>query len=252
MIRLKCIIAVSVLFALTTGHAVRAEEDGIEKLRAHIAEIDPDFEAEDIRATPIDGLYEVVSGASVFYMTGDGEFLVRGQLIDLDDDRNLTAERRLELVHRRVESLGEGSMLVYPPKNGPAQHTITVFTDTTCSYCQQLHRGLLQMIEQHPVKVRYLMYPRAGLQARAADTLRNVWCAADPRQALTDAKAGRSVPRRDADCETPIEEHFRVAREIGVNGTPYMLIDDDGPIVPGHRENEELLKMMGLESGSGS
>lgn len=252
MIRLKCIIAVSALFALTIGHAVRAEEDGVEQLRAHIAEIDPDFEADEIRATPIEGLYEVVSGANVFYMSGDGKFLLRGQMIDLGSDRNLTAERRNVLVHRVVESLGEDSMLVYPPKNGPAKHTITVFTDTTCPYCQQLHRGLLQMIEQYPVKVRYLMFPRAGLQARAADTLRNVWCAADPRQAMTDAKAGQRVPRRDADCETPIEEHFRVAREIGVNGTPYLLIDDDGPIIPGHRENEELLEMMGLESGSDS
>lgn len=234
--------------AVSIAHA---QDDAIEALRAHIAEIDPDFRIDEIRGTAVDGLYEVVSGTNVFYMTGDGDYLLRGQLIDLENDRNITAERRNELVHRRVESLGEDSMLVFPPENGPAEHTITVFTDTTCPYCRQLHQGLLQMIEQYPVKVRYLMFPRAGLQAGAADTLENVWCAPDPRKALTDAKAGRSVPKRDADCDTPLEQHFRVAREIGVNGTPYLLIDDDGPIVPGYRENDELLQMMGLKSGSG-
>lgn len=252
MIQPRFVTVACALFALASPFMVHAADDAIEELRAQIKEIDPDFEADEIRATPVDGLFEVVSGASVFYMTGDGEFLLRGQLINLENDRNLTSERRNELVHRRVDSLGDDSMVVFPPKNGPAEHTITVFTDTTCPYCQQLHRGLLEMIEQYPVEVRYLMFPRAGLDARAADTLENVWCAADPRQALTDAKAGRSVPRRDADCDTPIEEHFRVAREINVNGTPYLLIDDDGPIIPGYRENEELLEIMGLESGSDS
>lgn len=246
----KLITMTCALLMVAAVSAARAQDDSIETLRAHIAEIDPDFRIDEIRTTEVDGLYEVVSGTNVFYMTGNGEYLLRGQLIDLQNDRNITAERRNELVHRRVEALGEDSMLVYPPKKGPAEHTITVFTDTTCPYCRQLHQGLLQMIEQYPVEVRYLMFPRTGLQAGAADTLENVWCAADPRQALTDAKAGRSVPKREAECDTPIEEHFQVAREIGVNGTPYLLIDDDGPIVPGYRPNDELLKMMGLETGS--
>lgn len=251
MIQSRFVIAVCALLALASSSLVHADDDAIEALRAHIEAIDPGFEVDDIRTTGVDGLYEVVSGANVIYMTGDGDFLLRGQLIDLENDRNLTAERRRELVQRVVDALGEDSMLVYPPKNGSARHTITVFTDTTCPYCRQLHQGLLEMIERYPVKVRYLMFPREGLQARAADTLEDVWCAPDPRQAMTDAKADRNVPASDADCETSIEDHFRVAREIGVNGTPYMLIDDDGPIVPGYRPNDELLKIMGLEAGSG-
>lgn len=250
MIHSRFIAAACALLTLASLSAVRADDGAIEALRAHIEEIDPEFEIDEIRETPVDDLYEVISGVNVFYMTGSGDYLLRGQLIDLDNDRNVTAERRKELVHRAVDALGEDSMLVYPPRNGPAEHTITVFTDTTCPYCQQLHRGLLEMIEQYPVKVRYLMFPRAGLQAKSADILENVWCAADPRQALTDAKAGGSVPGRDSDCETPIEEHFRVARQINVSGTPYLLIDDNGPIIPGHRENEELLRIMGLQPPS--
>lgn len=235
---------VTALLALGSA-AAQADDASIEELRARIAEIDPAFTVDGIHPTRIDGLFEIVSGARVFYMTGDGRFLLRGQLIDLENDRNLTAERHNELVHGVVDSLGEDSMIVFEPKNGPAQHEITVFTDTSCPYCQQLHRGLLDMIEEYPVKVRYLMFPRAGLKAGAADTLRNVWCAPDPQQAMTDAKAGRPVPERDTACKTPIAEHFQVAREIGVNGTPYVLVDD-GPIVPGYRPNDELLHMMGL------
>ena len=246
---LRTLVTVSLL-ALSIAPSVHAEEDAIAELRARLAEINPEFEPDEIRETPVEGLFEVVSGASVFYLTGDGQYLLRGELVDLDGNRNLTAERRQQLIHRRVESVGEDSMLVYQPRQGPAEHSITVFTDTTCPYCQRLHVGLMEMIEQYPVKVRYLMFPRAGLQADSADTLRNVWCAADPQQAMTDAKAGQGVAQRDAGCETPIREHFRVAQEIGVRGTPYLLIDD-GPIVPGYRDNATLLHMMGLDDRSG-
>lgn len=246
---LRTIVTASLL-ALSFAPAVHAEDVAIAELRARIAEVDPNFEPDEIRRTPVEGLFEVVSGASVFYMTGDGQYLLRGELVDLADNRNLTAERRQQLIHRRVESVGEDSMLVYEPKQGPAQHSITVFTDTSCPYCQRLHVGLLELLEQYPVKVRYLMFPRAGLQARSADTLRNVWCAADPQQAMTAAKAGRKVEQREASCETPIREHFQVAQEIGVRGTPYLLVDD-GPIVPGYRDNATLLNMMGIDTESG-
>lgn len=240
-------IAVAALLAL--AYPAQAGDTPIETLRERIAELDPHFEVDEIRPTRVEGLFEITSGANVFYMTADGRFLLRGQLIDLENNRNLTAERKSELVHHVVDAVGEDSMIVFEPNNGPAQHEITVFTDTSCPYCQQLHRGLLDMIEEYPVKVRYLMFPRAGLNAGAADTLRNVWCAPDPQQALTDAKAGQRVPERDTACKTPIAEHFQLARRIGVNGTPYLLVDD-GPIVPGYRDNATLLKMMGLDSGS--
>lgn len=236
-------IVITLLLAFAP--ALHAGEPSADLVRERIAELNPHFQIDDIRATDVEGLFEVTSGANVFYMTGDGRFMLRGQLIDLDNGRNLTAERRNGLVHEVVESVGEDSMVVFPPRNGPAEHQITVFTDTTCPYCQQLHRGLLEMIEEYPVKVRYLAFPRAGLQAPSADTLRNVWCAPDPQQAMTAAKAGQSVPERDPACNTPVAEHFEVARRIGVSGTPYLLVDD-GPIVPGYRDNATLLKMMGL------
>jgi len=237
-------LAISVASLLTAG-GVRADDAEIADIRERMQQIDPSFEADEIRATPIEGLYEVVSGASVFYISRDGRLMVRGQIVDLENSRNLTAERRQQLVQQEIESLGEDSMLVYPPQQGTARHTITVFTDTTCPYCRQLHVGLMDLVRQYPVEVRYLMFPRAGLGADSADTLRNVWCAADPQAAMTAAKTGGSVAQRSDSCEPPIAQHFNLGREIGVSGTPFMLVDDR--IVPGYRPNDTLLHMMGLD-----
>jgi len=242
-------VLVAAVFLLGSATVLAADDTSgeIEQLRAQIAEQYPGFEVDSIRATPLDGIFEIVSGTDIMYMTGDGKYLLRGSLIDLQAKRNLTAEQHGELVHQVVDALGDDSMLVYQPAQGPAQHTITVFTDTTCPYCRKLHQDLMQMIQRYPVKVRYLMFPRAGLDSGAADELRNVWCADDPQAALTTAKSGGSVPTRDDSCTTPIREHWQVAHDIGVNGTPYLLLDDDGPVFSGYRPAHQLLTMLGIK-----
>lgn len=242
--RLSKLLLAAGMAMLLLAPAAAADESGVADLRERLQEVDPAFKPDEIRPTAIEGLYEVVSGANVFYVTGDGRFMLRGQIIDLENDRNLTSERHQQLVRRQIDSVGEQNMIVYQPSQGPAQHSITVFTDTTCAYCRQLHLGLMELIEQYPVKVRYLMFPRAGLNANSAETLRNIWCAADPQQAMTAAKRGGRVAQRSESCEPPIEQHYTLAREIGVSGTPYMLVDDR--IVSGFRANEALLRIMGL------
>lgn len=252
--RILKVLAVAALLALPG--VVSAAESGDERaresaemdaLRERLAEEYPGFPVDAIRATPVDGIYEVVSGSDVMYMTPDARYLFRGALLDLEEQRDLTSQRRSEVVHRRVDRLDREGMIVYEPQQGPAEHTITVFTDTTCPYCRRLHDDLMKMIERHPIRVRYLMFPREGLESTGADQMRDVWCADDPRAALTRAKDGDTVARRDDDCDAPIRAHFETGQEIGVDGTPYVLIAD-GPVFSGYRPYHELLALMGIES----
>ncbi|MDZ7828267.1 MAG: DsbC family protein [Halofilum sp. (in: g-proteobacteria)] len=246
--RLVTILLAVGMTMMLLAPVAHGDDGDVAELRERLQAVDPNFEPDEIRPTPVDGLFEVVSGANVFYVTADGRFMLRGQVIDLENNRNLTAERQQQLVRRQIESVGEDNMLVYKPSEGPVRHSITVFTDTTCPYCRQLHLGLMDMVEQYPVEVRYLLFPRAGLGARSADTMRNVWCAADPQEAMTAAKTGGQVAQRSESCETPIAQHYNLGRRIGISGTPWMLVDDQ--VVPGYRANEKLLRMMGLDSPS--
>lgn len=246
--RLPMTLALAALLALPPLAHAAGDAGGTDaaELRARLAEKHPDFPVDTVRATPVDGVYEVVSGNDVMYMTPDARYLFRGALVDLVHRRNLTAERESALVHRRVDRLDPESMVVFEPKQGPAEHTMTVFTDTTCPYCRQLHQDLMRMIERYPVRVRYLMFPRNGLESAGAEQLRDVWCADDPRAALTRAKSGGTVAAHDPGCDTPIRAHFEAGREIGVDGTPYVLIED-GPVFSGYRPERELLALMGIE-----
>lgn len=217
-----------------------------EQLRSRLKEERPQLDIAAVRDTPVSGIYEVVSGGGVYYVTPDARYLFSGDLINLEEGRNLTDERRADLAHDVVREFDRSDMVVFEPANGPAESHLTVFTDHTCPYCQRLHEEVLEMVQDYPVEVRYAMYPRAGTDSSAADTLRDIWCADDPARAMTAAKEGRSVPSRASGCSTPLDTHWQAAQRIGVRGTPYILVGDDGPIVPGYRPRKELLSLMGI------
>lgn len=241
----------ALLILLLPGMALAADEsdDGAAALRSYLEQEYPGFEPDSIEPTPLDGVYEVVSGTDVMYVSEDGRYLLRGSLIDLEGDRNLTQRRRGDLVRRKVEAVGEGSMLVYPPAQGDAQYRITVFTDTTCPYCQRLHEDLLDLRQAYPLEIRYLMFPRGGLNSKGARELRSVWCSDDPQAAMTAAKGNESFTPEGGACDPPIAEHYELGREVGVDGTPFLIIGDDGPVVSGYRPKSKLKSMLGIDSG---
>src|SRR5678816_194097 len=59
-----------------------------------IADKLPGIDASSIKPTPIPGVFEVGVGADIGYVSRDARYLLRGDLIDLDTDVNLTEQRR--------------------------------------------------------------------------------------------------------------------------------------------------------------
>ena len=191
-----------------------------------------------LRPAPAPGYFEVTYGPEVVYVSADGQYLMRGDLIDLKSERNLTEERRLAARLKSLEEVGEGNMVVYGPKD--ARHTVTVFTDVDCPYCVKLHQEVPELNRQG-IKVRYLAYPRAGLGSPGYRKTVSVWCAPDRNQALTDAKAGKTVPEKT--CDNPVADQYALGQMLGVTGTPTLILDD-GRMVPGYVPAARLVQAL--------
>jgi thiol:disulfide interchange protein DsbC len=86
-------------------------------LRAEIASHIPGVRVEDLRPSPVPGLYELTRGMDVAYVTADGKFALTGDLYDLAKDDNLTEHRRRELRVKAIAALPESEMLVFGPPN---------------------------------------------------------------------------------------------------------------------------------------
>lgn len=226
------------LLALPT--LVAAQTEAVEtRIRAAISGISPETVVESVRATPVDGLYAVRLEGTVIYVTGDGRYLLQGELIDLETRRSLTEDARRDTRLERLAEIPESAMIIYEPEGG-AEHSVTVFTDIDCPYCQRMHAQLDGYLERG-IGIRYLLMPRAGRDSASYDKAVAAWCADDPRTALTRAKRGEAIERRS--CENPVAEHMALAQAFGVRGTPSLVLPD-GTMVSGYRPPADLAALL--------
>jgi thiol:disulfide interchange protein DsbC len=226
------------IFLMLSFCASAALADGVpQAIQDKAAELIPDRLPDSVGPTPVAGLYEVTFGTQVVYLFEDGQHLLSGDLIDLDAGANLTEDARRSGRKAVIDGLDKAGMVIFSPSNPVS--SITVFTDTECGYCVRFHNEMDQLLAGG-VEVRYLGYPRAGVQSASYDTLVSVWCSDDPQQAMTDAKLGRSVEARS--CQTDIAQHMQAAEGVGVRGTPTIVLED-GKTIPGYVPAGELIPM---------
>jgi thiol:disulfide interchange protein DsbC len=83
-----------------------------------------------LKPSPMAGLWEVALGPHIFYISSDGEHLLRGDIVSVGSRENLTRPARNKARLNAVESLGEDSMIVFTPAS--AKYTVSVFTDVDC------------------------------------------------------------------------------------------------------------------------
>lgn len=209
------------------------------ELEAEISKRLPDLVITSIAETPVDGMYELISGGQIYYIGQGGRYIIDGELIDLDTRANLTNDRLGSIHIGLINGMDEEQMLIYKPEEDTGR-SITVFTDTSCGYCRKLHEEIDSILDEG-IAVRYLLFPRAGLNSPAYKNLESVWCADDPQGAMTTAKAGGSVPGKT--CQNPIESHMALANQVGLRGTPLIYLDT-GQQIPGYRAAAELVQMV--------
>jgi thiol:disulfide interchange protein DsbC len=87
------------------------------------------------------------------------------------------------------------------------------------------------------ITVRYLAFPRQGLQSQAEQDMKAIWCAKDRNKALDDAMNGKGV--KPASCDLDIAKHYALGVQFGVNGTPAMVLSN-GYVVPGYQGPKEM------------
>jgi thiol:disulfide interchange protein DsbC len=212
-----------------------AGSEAEKSIRDALQKILPDAPVEDIRPTPIDGLSEVLVGSNILYMSNDGKYLLQGSMIDMESRVDLSEERRKEIRTAAIDELGENKMIVFPAKS--PKHEITVFTDIDCTYCRKLHREIKDY-NGKGITVRYVMYPRSGINTPSYNKAVAVWCEDNQQDALTRAKAGEELTG-STDCDNPVKEHLKLGQVMGLRGTPAIVMAD-GEMLPGYVPADKL------------
>ena len=228
----------AVLFAAPL--ASRADEAIDAKLAARLRTVLPDAAITSVKPAPIPGLYEVMLGPTVLYMTPDAKYVFKGDVIDLDGRVNLTDQLRTQARVAAFHQVGDTSAITFAASGGKAKHSIYVFTDIDCGYCRKMHQQI-KVLNDGGVTVNYLAFPRTGLDSESYDKAVAVWCAADPKVALTEAKLGKRV--KSAKCDNPVAKHFHLGEAMGVHGTP-AVYSEAGEELGGYIPAQELIQIL--------
>jgi len=193
---------------------------------------------EDLKPSPIPGIYQFVQGADVSYLTADGKYFLDGNLYDMATRANLTEAIRSQARLAMINAVPESQMLIFSPKN--PLYTITVFTDVDCQYCRKLHSEIAE-INKLGVRVRYMFFPRTGPNTESWRKAEVVWCSADRNEALTRAKAGAELDMNKTCGPTPVAREYQLGQSIGVRGTP-AIVTEGGDFIEGYMPPRELLQ----------
>lgn len=189
----------------------------------------------EIKPSPINGLKTVISNEGIFYASEEGKYVLQGQLYELTDKGavDLTGKFLLDKLNSY-----KNEMIVYPAKN--EKYVVTIFMDITCHYCHLLHQQLSQYNDLG-ITVRYLAFPRGGLNNNTAKQMEAIWQAKDPVQALNEAENG-NFPKtlKNADI---VKKHYELGVQFGVRGTP-SIVTPKGELIGGYLPPKELLQAL--------
>lgn len=229
---------------VTAFRAGAADTATMEQVRQRLEAARPGLVL-DIQPSPqIKGFYSVtLAGGTKAHVTADGRFLLPADVWEVRDEGlvNLTEAARETDRARMLAAVDTEEMTVFSPSGAVRAH-VNVFTDVDCGYCRKFHQEV-PALNDMGIEVRYLAYPRAGLQSAAYNKLVSAWCSSDPKSALTRLKAGQSIPPRT--CENPVSRHYSLGQRAGISGTP-AIITTDGRIVGGYLEADRLAAALEL------
>lgn len=194
-----------------------------------------------VSPSPLPGVYEVQSGLNFGYVSADGEYLIEGDLVRLSTGETITENGRKKERLVAVAKLGANNLIEFAPPADKIKHTITVFTDVDCGYCRMLHSQIADY-NARGIAIRYAFFPRTGPNTESFRKAEVVWCSADRKTALTNAKLTGQVSG-SPNCKNPVLEQYTTGASIGVRGTPALVLED-GELVPGYQPPDQLAQML--------
>ena len=228
--------AATAMFAvLTLGQAFAASPE--DTIRQTLNERIPQLtKIDEVRTTPMQGLYEVRVGTDVFYTDAQGNYLIQGELIDTQARRNLTEDRMKALTAVKFSDLPLNDAIKVVQGKGERQ--IAVFADPNCGYCKRFERDM-QSVDN--VTMHVFLIPI--LSPDSVEKSRNIWCAKDQAKAWQDymLKGEKST---SATCDTKaLERNLAFAHKYKITGTPTIVFTDNTR-VPGAISAKDVEKRL--------
>lgn len=204
---------------ITTATVVWAT-DGTTELREVLLKRFPSTRVDEVRATPMGGVYEVSMGKNVAYVDTSGRYFMFGHLYDMVGQKDLTELRKPQLDRIEFSKLPFDDAIKFV--TGTGQRKIAIFSDPDCPYCRKLETEVAKLTD---ATVYVFSAPYPSLHPEALDRSVNIWCSPDRAAAWRTYMTGGLLPNTPK-CGNPIERNMSLRDRLGIVGTPTIITSD--------------------------
>ena len=191
---------------------------------------------------PVPGLYEVMLGPSVLYISEDGRYIIKGDVFDLKSLDNVTGIRRNEA---RAAAFDRADDVIEFAPEGETKRVLYVYTDIDCGYCRKLHleveaaergrdRGAVSRLSEVRDRRRVVRQGRGGVVREESP------------HGDDGFEAGKAV--RSKKCPNPVSSHYRLGEAMGVRGTP-AVYTEQGESIGGYVPANDLIRLLLAREG---
>lgn len=241
-----CLLGLSASCLAASAWAATKEEQAVKAaLDGNLAKSRPGLQAVSVEKSAVPGLFEAaLNNGDQVYITGDGKYLFAGTLFRLDEKR-LVDVREEKLVPVRAKTLAAiplAETINFVPGNGQSKAVVHIFTDVDCGFCQKMHAHMAEY-NAAGIEVRYLAFPRAGVNSISAKKLVNAWCDDNRNDAINKLLTRQNLP--DKSCNNPVAAQYALGQQLGVTGTP-AVFKADGTLIGGYLTSQQLIQELGL------
>ncbi len=171
----------------------------------------------------IEGLYEVVSGQNVIYYDPKSGTRLIGEMYT-KEGRNLTVEARDKA---SAEAALKALPLDKAIKIGKGKNTVIMFTDPDCPFCRKIE----EYFKDKKDITRYVyLLPLEQLHPKSMDKSKIIMCSKDKTKAFLEAMGGsldtaEVKPCSDDKAAAVLNANISLARKLGIQGTPYLIVN---------------------------
>jgi len=224
--------------------ASHAWADELAGVKAALKQTLPNTQITSLEKTPIDGLYQMVTGKNLVYVDQTGRYSLIGTLYDLKTHKDLTAEKLADLGHAPAQdkavqvpsqsipwdNLPHDLAIV---ENKGAKYKLAIFADINCPYCRRMADIVKTMpdVETHTFLI--------GLWQRSFAPTKAILCADNKVAALHAAYKNQNPPTKTCNSDA-LDRLNGFAALHSISGTPF-LVRSDGATSAGARSKEFLL-----------
>ncbi|KGJ92909.1 thioredoxin fold domain-containing protein [Colwellia psychrerythraea] len=208
-------------------------------IKSKLKKINRNWDIVLIKKSPLEGFYRAnIRGGKVIYYSDTTGYFFEGDLFSISPNgivniTDINAKKRRKDLLSKVDI---ESTIVYKPK-GEVKAVIYVFMDVDCGACRDLHKQTTSM-NKLGIEVRYLAYPRAGIDSETYQKMTTAWCSNKRKESIDELMINKYSPFNL--CKnSPVSRHYELGELMGLKGTPGIILRD-GTLLHGYRTAEKL------------